>query len=418
MYTFELSIYYIGCVLIHFALIIVFANFKLFNNYNNYIKFPNTTFKSVYTKYIFFLFDFLFVIIIALDLIRRLFFEEQLLLIIGRDNWPPDLNYMYGGFYFILFFISRNIYILFRLKKYIQIYERLLKDLFLFIIGFALIYLPPILYYRLILEIGHRKNIKFEFNLERISHNIDLFNGNHNALLSVFDIKYFGYLVGLMLCVSVLLLFNKIFQIIKKFKKNKIIDFYDNLIIIYASFPFIILLLFLMLPSHYVSLRYLAPLSLFYSSIVFYWSFLISNKNLKNATLGILTVMIVIFGYKSIKSDIDLNKGIVFEKIQKQINLIDELGITKLYGDYWLSYPISFITKERIIIEPLYTNYNPYYLPLIKKENKVGLIVFKNSKYDPMNKNNTSIYDIKYKIEGKHDVGNDVVIYELFKITI
>ena len=54
MYTFELSIYYIGCVLIHFSLIIVFANFKLFNNYNNYIKLPNTTFKSVYTKYIFF----------------------------------------------------------------------------------------------------------------------------------------------------------------------------------------------------------------------------------------------------------------------------------------------------------------------------------------------------------------------------
>ena len=103
MYTFELSIYYIGCVLTHFVLIIVFANFKLFNNYNNYIKFPNTNFKYVYTKYIFFLFDFLFVIIIALDLIRRLFFEEQLLLIIGRDNWPPDLNYMYGVFYFGLF---------------------------------------------------------------------------------------------------------------------------------------------------------------------------------------------------------------------------------------------------------------------------------------------------------------------------
>ena len=79
---------------------------------------------------------------------------------------------------------------------------------------------------------------------------------------------------------------------------------------------------------------------------------------------------------------------------------------------------IAGLEVKRIIIEPLYTNYNPYYLPLIKKENKVGLIVFKNSKYDPMNKNNTSIYDIKYKIEGKHDVGNDVVIYELFKITI
>ena len=44
--------------------------------------------------------------------------------------------------------------------------------------------------------------------------------------------------------------------------------------------------------------------------------------------------------------------------------------------------------------------------------------MFKNSKYDPMNKNSTSIYDIKYKIEGKHDVGNDVIIYELSKITI
>ena len=173
-----------------------------------------------------------------------------------------------------------------------------------------------------------------------------------------------------------------------------------------------------MLPSHYVSLRYLAPLALFYSSVLFYWIFLNIDKNLKRLILGSILFLTVLFGYKSINSDINLNKGIVFNKIQKQINLIDELGITKLYGDYWLSYPISFITKERIIIEPLYTNYNPYYLPLVKKDNKVGLIVFKNSKYDPMNKNNISIYDIKYKIEGKHDVGNDVIIYELSKITI
>ena len=58
MYTFELSIYYIGCVLTHFVLIIVFANFKLFNNYKIY-KTSNTTFKSVYTKYIFYLIFFL-----------------------------------------------------------------------------------------------------------------------------------------------------------------------------------------------------------------------------------------------------------------------------------------------------------------------------------------------------------------------
>ncbi len=418
MYTFELSIYYLGCILIHFTLIILFANFRLFNNYKNYVKFPNTTFKSVYTKYIFFVFDCLFVIIIAVDLIRRFFFEERLLLLIGRDNWPPDFNYMYGVFYFVLFLIFRNIYILFRLKKYIHIYKRFIKDLFFFIVGFVLIYFPPILYYRLILEIGHRKNIKFEFNLERISENMHLFNENHSVLLSVFDVKYFGYLVGLMLCVSILLLFKQLLKILKKYKKNKIIDFYDNLIIIYASFPFIILSLFLMLPSHYVSLRYLAPLSLFYSSFVFYWIFLISNKKLKKATLGIITIMIVLFGYKSIKSDIDLNKGINFKNIKNQINTLDKLGITKLYGDYWLSYPISFITKERIIIEPLYTNYNPYYLPIIKTENKVGLIVFKNSKYDPQNKKYTDIYDVKYKIEDKHEISSDVVIYELSKITI
>ena len=76
---------------------------------------------------------------------------------------------MYGGFYFVLFFISRNIYILFRLKKYIDNYERFLKDLFLFIIGFALIYLTPIMYYRIILEIGHRKNIRFSQLLQYLS---------------------------------------------------------------------------------------------------------------------------------------------------------------------------------------------------------------------------------------------------------
>ena len=141
---------------------------------------------------------------------------------------------MYGVFYFVLFFISRNIYILFRLKIYKT--RKILKDLFLFLIWFSLIYLPPILYYRIILEIEHRKNINFEFNLERISENVNLYIGNHNALLSVFDVKYFGYLVGLMICVSALLLFNQIFQIFKKYKKNKIIDFYDNLILFMRLF--------------------------------------------------------------------------------------------------------------------------------------------------------------------------------------
>ena len=30
----------------------------------------------------------------------------------------------------------------------------------------------------------------------------------------------------------------------------------------------------------------------------------------------------------------------------------------------------------------------------------------------------TDIYDVKYKIEDKHEISSDVVIYELFKITI
>ena len=145
----------------------------------------------------------------------------------------------------------------------------------------------------------------------------------------------------------------KYFKLLKNLK-NKIIDFYDNLIIIYVFSIYNSFIIF----NATQSLCFTKISCSTFTFLFFYYllGFLIS-KNLKNATLGIITVMIVLFGYKSIKSDIDQNNGIVFEKIQKQINLIDELGITKLYGDYWLSYPISFITKERIIIEPLYTNY-------------------------------------------------------------
>ena len=83
------------------------------------------------------------------------------------------------------------------------------------------------------------------------------------------------------------------------------------------------------------------------------------------------------------------------------------MGITKLYGDYWLSYPISFITKERIIIEPLYTNYNPYYLPLIKKDNKGNKLEpieeitidleeeFSSKIIDSMNKRKGKLIDLK-----------------------
>ena len=82
------------------------------------------------------------------------------------------------------------------------------------------------------------------------------------------------------------------------------------------SFPFIILLLFLMLqPLCFTKISCSTFSFLFF--YCFLLDFLISNKNLKNATLGIITVIIILFGYNH-KIRYRSNKGIVFKKYKNK----------------------------------------------------------------------------------------------------
>ena len=63
-----------------------------------------------------------------------------------------------------------------------------------------------------------------------------------------------------------------------------------------------------------------------------------------------------------------------WKDIEPIIPFLKSKGIRKGYGDYWVSYITNFMTQEELILEPLFSNYLPFYEEELKKENQIALI--------------------------------------------
>ena len=91
-------------------------------------------------------------------------------------------------------------------------------------------------------------------------------------------------------------------------------------------------------------------------------------------------------------------------------------GIKRGFGDYWVSYAITFQTDEEIILEPVVTNYLPYYLPLVNREANPVYIEFQNE----LDMNNLpdrfQFYGNEYLNKG-HEIYKNLVIFQLEKNT-
>jgi hypothetical protein len=55
---------------------------------------------------------------------------------------------------------------------------------------------------------------------------------------------------------------------------------------------------------------------------------------------------------------------------------LDQRGITEGYADYWLAYATSFLSNERVILEPTYSNYSPHYASPVKAAQTIAFVDF------------------------------------------
>jgi hypothetical protein len=63
-----------------------------------------------------------------------------------------------------------------------------------------------------------------------------------------------------------------------------------------------------------------------------------------------------------------------WEDIRELVGYLEQEQIRVGYSDYWPAYLANFMTQERIILEPLYTNYLPFYGKRVKEEVRAVLI--------------------------------------------
>lgn len=96
-----------------------------------------------------------------------------------------------------------------------------------------------------------------------------------------------------------------------------------------------------------------------------------------------------------------------WEDIKDLVDYLDSQKIHSGYSDYWPAYLINFVTQERTVLEPIYTNYLPFYEARIKKEPYIVLIKAKNrlSAGPDMSKDPKEIIlnEIKYRIAAEKE---------------
>ncbi|MFZ9595147.1 MAG: ArnT family glycosyltransferase [Bdellovibrionia bacterium] len=86
---------------------------------------------------------------------------------------------------------------------------------------------------------------------------------------------------------------------------------------------------------------------------------------------------------------------------RRELAVLDQLqarGIHRGYADYWLAYGLTFLSHEKFIWEPLYSNYCPFYGPLVRAEKRVAYLDFNPPKQKPNAQGLLKIYGVNYRV--------------------
>lgn len=88
-------------------------------------------------------------------------------------------------------------------------------------------------------------------------------------------------------------------------------------------------------------------------------------------------------GAASIRDDLRLpREPLPFEAVAQAMAA---RGLKFAYADYWLAYATTFLANERVILEPLYSNYAPHYGARVAAATRIGYVDFAPGKLPIMN---------------------------------
>jgi hypothetical protein len=112
----------------------------------------------------------------------------------------------------------------------------------------------------------------------------------------------------------------------------------------------------------------------------------------------------------ALKTDIESDGGKV--SWEKKISVLNEAKIDRGFADYWYAYAINLLTNERIILEPVGSNYSPHYGPIVKAKSEIGYLAHK-SHWPSHDEKVISLYERTYFIKSSVDVDPLTRLYVL-----
>ncbi|MFZ2641934.1 MAG: hypothetical protein WA117_13120 [Verrucomicrobiia bacterium] len=97
------------------------------------------------------------------------------------------------------------------------------------------------------------------------------------------------------------------------------------------------------------------------------------------------------------------------------IPILKEFNLKYGYADYWHAYAVMFFTNEDFILEPIYSNYSPYYGPLVKAQRRVVYLDRDPPRFVPTVDGIVEIYGIPYRVINSRR-SDGLVVYVIEKL--
>ncbi|MGZ3687316.1 MAG: glycosyltransferase family 39 protein [Bdellovibrionota bacterium] len=173
------------------------------------------------------------------------------------------------------------------------------------------------------------------------------------------------------------------------------------------SFSPLVFLPFVVLPAFVASAAIVDQLSARYHLVlILFFALALSNflvwiagerKIARGAWISAV-LLIAVLGNNAITIGRSLAELPAKEPLQEVMEYLDSKGITRAYADYWYAYPIDLMSDERIIVEPLYTNYNPYYAEIVKAAPRIALFEEPERFRVPVYAGLLTIRDVIYRV--------------------
>jgi hypothetical protein len=156
------------------------------------------------------------------------------------------------------------------------------------------------------------------------------------------------------------------------------------------------------------------------------WRCVCSMSNFVCISLLSLLIVGVLLKANTLENEIVESDVLISDLVEKTM---DDHDIKFAYGDYWAAYNTSFLSKERLIVQPIYSAYGSHYGPLIAEQNRVGYFVRRNEEFDligdgpftiknTLDHNRKIFQEILYHISATHIIDDQWVFYVLDKASI